>query len=516
MESAATATLSPPKPQFTHGGRTATTLHLPIKGESHAEPAAKAIAESKKGKGLEPHRRTRTPSPNVATSSFSRLAFFSRKKHANGTLAENNEKEKKTLRKGPAGGAIVKNRNASSEVFGSVSSQSLATEESRFGISLSLIAFQDQPQNISWSLPMLRIPYLALGAHRPSKSNDSESPTMKSTLTFRKSTHRLRSSPGNPLKLPQHINTSGYASSPMTSFDTSVMSDASHFELQREISHEAKSSHLAPEKLVKRSRSPRKWNLFGSVEPVEKKPLDFYAMKDSSDQEDSEPMDVQNVLRFAEVYGKSPSVVGTPELPQGTPEMRSSTNSPVWLAKPAQPPSRESIDTKIKPQLPVLQQTLMSKKSTLQLPSTSTTAGRRSRLPQVGRIPKVVRHRTEHVSPMSFSRLLRASMQLASENLEVYDPESIAKGPSTSRPSTPVTDLTTDGSTAGSTNNLSSRDSNPPASSRVEKEFLAFSPCKDSEETIDTSSASCSGTLAFSGSAAVISQPDDPPDEDEV
>ncbi|RKK26532.1 hypothetical protein BFJ66_g17077 [Fusarium oxysporum f. sp. cepae] len=262
MESAATATLSPPKPQFTHGGRTATTLQLPIKGESHAEPTAKAIAESKKGKGLEPPRITRTPSPNVATSSFSRLAFFSRKKHANGTLAENNEKEKKTLRKGPAGGAIVKNRNASSEVFRSVNSQSLATEESRFGISLSLIAFQDQPQNIPWSLPMLRIPYLAPGAHRPSKSNDSEGPTMKSTLTFRKSTHRLRSSPGNPLKLPQHINTSGYASSPMTSFDTSVMSDASHFELQREISHEAKSSHLAPEKLVKRSRSPRKWNLF--------------------------------------------------------------------------------------------------------------------------------------------------------------------------------------------------------------------------------------------------------------
>ncbi|EXK77523.1 hypothetical protein FOQG_17766 [Fusarium oxysporum f. sp. raphani 54005] len=87
---------------------------------------------------------------------------------------------------------------------------------------------------------------------------------------------------------------------------------------------------------------------------------------------------------------------------------------------------------------------------------------------------EVVRHRAEHVAPMSFSRPFRASMQLTSENLEVYDPESIAKGPSTSRPSTPVPDLTTDGSTAGSTNNLSSRDSNPPASSRVEKDFLAF------------------------------------------
>lgn len=586
-ESAATAALSPPKPQYTHGGRTASTSQLPIKGELYAQPAAKATAESKKGKGLEPPRMTSTPSPNVATSSFSRFPFFSRKKHANGTLAEKNEKEKKILRKGPvagtghegygrigaskrrsgsisnmtrnspgsqttqeprssndsffadrvnpvviAGGAIIENRNASSEISRSVSSQSLATEESRFGSSQSLATSHDQPRNTLWPSPMSRTPHPAFGARRPSESSDSEGPTMKSTLAFRRSVHRLRSSPDDPLKLPQPINTSGYASSPMTSFDTSVMSDESHFELQREISHEAKSSHPAPKKLVKRPRSPRKWNLFGrstqtqqpkqsekvsaTVKPVEKKPLAFYAMMDSSEQEDSEPMDIQDVLRFAEVYGKSPSVGGTPELPQGTPEMRSSTNSPVRPAEPAQPPRRESIEMKTKPRLPVPQQTLMSKKPTLQPPSTSTTAGRRSRLPQVGRIPKVVSNRTEHVSPMSFSRPFRASMQLAPENLEVYDPESIAKGPSPSRPSTPVPDLTTDGSTAGSTNNLSSRDSNPPALSRVEKEFLAFSPRKDSEGTIGTSSSSCSGILAFSGSTAVIPQPYDPPAEDEV
>ncbi|KAG5790439.1 hypothetical protein H9Q69_010499 [Fusarium xylarioides] len=586
-ESAATAALSPPKPQYTHGGRTASTSQLPIRGEVYAQPAAKTTTESKKGKGLEPPRMTRTPSPNVATSSFSRFPFFSRKKHTNGTQAEKNEKEKKTLRKGPvagtghegygrigaskrrsgsisnmtrnspgsqttqeprssndsffadrvnpvviAGGAVIENRNASSEISRSVSSQSLATEESRFGSTQSLAASQDQPRNTLWPSPMSRTPHPAFGARRPSESSDSEGPTMKSTLAFRRSVHRLRSSPDDPLKLPQPINTSGYASSPMTSFDTSVMSDESHFELQREISHEAQSSHPAPKKLVKRPRSPRKWNLFGrstqtqqpkqsekvsaTVKPVEKKPLAFYAMMDSSEQEDSEPMDIQDVLRFAEVYGKSPSVGGTLELSQGTPEMRSSTNSPVRPAEPARPPRRESIEMKTKPRLPVPQQTLMSKKPTLQPPSTSTTAGRRSRLPQVGRIPKVVSNRTEHVSPMSFSRPFRARMQLAPDNLEVYDPESIAKGPSSSRPSTPVPDLTTDGSTAGSTNNLSSRDSNPPALSRVEKEFLAFSPRKDSEGTIGTSSSSCSGILAFSGSTAVIPQPYDPPAEDEV
>ncbi|KAF6518243.1 hypothetical protein HZS61_002321 [Fusarium oxysporum f. sp. conglutinans] len=107
-------------------------------------------------------------------------------------------------------------------------------------------------------------------------------------------------------------------------------------------------------------------------------------------------------------------------------------------------------------------------------------------------------------------------MQLAPANLEVYDSVSIAKGPSPSRSSTPVPDLTTDGSTVESTNNLSSGDSNPPALSQVEKEFLAFSLRKDSEGTIDTSRSSCSGILAFSGSTAVIPPPYDPPAEDEL
>jgi hypothetical protein len=185
---------------------------------------------------------------------------------------------------------------------------------------------------------MSRTPHPAFGDRRHSQSGDSEDPTMKSTLAFRRSVHRLRSSPDDPLELPQPTNTSVCASSPMTSFDTSFMSDESHFELQREICHEAKFSHPAPKKLVKWPRSPRKWNLFGrstqtqqpkqsekvsaTVKPVEKKPLAFYAKMDSSEQEDSEPMDIQGVLRFAEVYGKLPSVNGTPELSQGTPEMR--------------------------------------------------------------------------------------------------------------------------------------------------------------------------------------------------
>ncbi|KAI3567976.1 hypothetical protein IWW34DRAFT_905794 [Fusarium oxysporum f. sp. albedinis] len=483
-ESAATAALSPPTPQYSYGGRTASTSQLPIKGELYAQPTAKATVESKNGKGLGPLRMTCTSSSKVVTSSFSHFPFFSRKKHPSVTQDENNDKKKKTLQKGPVAGighkayglisaskgrsgsrfnpvvivkdAIIENRNVSSGISRSVSSHSLATEESRLGSSQSLAFSQDQPRNNLWPSPMLCTPDPAFAARRPSESSDSEGPTMKSTLAFRRPVHRLRSSLDDPLKLPQPINSSDYASSPMTSFDT-------HFELQREISHQAESSHPVPKKFVKRPRSPRRWNLFEAstptqqpkqsdkasaiVKPVEKKSLAHYAIMDSSEQEDSESMDIQDVLRFAEVYGKSPSVGGTSDLSQGTPEMRSSTYSP---------------------------------------------SGESPRLP------------------------FRASMQLAPENLEAYDPESIAKGPSLSRPSTPVPALSTDGSTGGSPSNLSPRDSNLPALSRVEKEFLAFSPCKDSEGNIGTSSSSCSGIFAFSGSTAVIPQPNDSPAEDEL
>ncbi|KAG6988712.1 hypothetical protein FocnCong_v001847 [Fusarium oxysporum f. sp. conglutinans] len=566
-ESAATAALSPPTPQYSYGGRTASTSQLPIKGELYAQPTAKATVESKNGKGLGPLRMTCTSSSKVATSSFSHFPFFSRKKHPSVTQDENNDKKKKTLQKGPVAGIGHKAYgliSASKGRSGSISNTTrnspgsqatqeprcrndsffeagstrwslsktrlsrieiLATEESRLGSSQSLAFSQDQPRNNLWPSPMLCTPDPAFAARRPSESSDSEGPTMKSTLAFRRPVHRLRSSLDDPLKLPQPINSSDYASSPMTSFDT-------HFELQREISHQAESSHPVPKKFVKRPRSPRRWNLFEAstptqqpkqsdkasaiVKPVEKKSLAHYAIMDSSEQEDSESMDIQDVLRFAEVYGKSPSVGGTSDLSQGTPEMRSSTYSPVRPAAPAQPPRRESIEIETKPRLPVPQQTLMSKKPTVQPSLTSTTAGRRSRLPQVGRIPKVVYNHTKHVSSMGFPRPFRASMQLAPENLEAYDPESIAKGPSLSRPYTPIPALSTDGSTGGSPSNLSPRDSNLPALSRVEKEFLAFSPCKDSEGNIGTSSSSCSGIFAFSGSTAVIPQPNDSPAEDEV
>ncbi|KAM5356435.1 hypothetical protein ACJ41O_003081 [Fusarium nematophilum] len=589
-ESGVSGTLSLPNAQLSHGHRTASTSQLPIKGELSSKPAARRPTDPKKAKGTEQPRVTRTPSPQVS-SSFPRFPFFGRKKTADGTQPDkkdkDKDKDKKVIRKGPAagtghegygrvgvarrrsgsisnlvrgspgsqasqetltsndsfladrmnpvviaGGEIIENRNPSSEMSRTDSSQSLAYTQPKAGSSQATSATRQNPRNTLWPSPMSRTPHPDFGSRRPSESSDSDGVTMKSTIAFRRSVQRLRSSPDDPLRLPQPINTSGTTTSPMTSFDTSVMSDESHFELQREISRETNPAHPAPKKLVKRSRSPRKWNLFGrsnqsqpapkqnekvaaTVKVVEKKPIAFYAIMDSSEQEDSEPMDVQEVLRYAEVYGKSPSISGTPELKQGTPEIRSSTSSP---ARSTQPQRQENIQPRDKAKSPLPPPVV--KAPAAQPAPARGNSGRRSRLPQVGRIPKVVSNRPEHVSPKSFSRPFRASMQLPPQNLNVVDPDSIAKGPTPPKPpSTPVPELTTEGSTIGSTNNPSSRGSISGTSqevSRVEKEFLAFSPRKDSDGTIGTSSSSCSGIYSFSGATAIIPQPHDPPVEDEV
>lgn len=578
--------------QLSDSDRVASTSRLPIGGETASRSRSRLNVDQTKTSNTELPRLTRTPSPNVATS-FSRFAFFGRKKvPADGNQTEKKEKEKKKIvRKGPvagtghegygriggtrrrsgsisniprgspgtqssqdnatssdpfladrmnpviiAGGAIVENRNASSELTRTDSYQSLTQDQPKQS-SDSLPAPHQGPRNTLWPSPMSRTPNPAFGYRRPSDSSDSEGITMKSTLAFRRSVQRLRSSPDDPLRLPQPINTSETSNSPMTSFDMSVMSDESHFELQREISRDTKPVQPAPKKLTKRSRSPRKWNLFGrsqnnqnskknepvaaTVKVVEKKPVPFYAMMDSSEQEDSEPMDVREVLRRAEVYGKSPSLSGTPDITQSTPEIPEIPQPSIRTPPQPEQPIRREVPKPTSRARPPLAQPVNQVRPAPQIllpPSTSTEqSGRRSRLPQVGRIPKVV-NRSDHLSPKSFSRPFRASLTLPPRASVVYDAESIAKGPTPPKPSTPMPELTMEGSTIESGTNISSHDSNSavsPEQSR-EKEFIAFSPRKDSHGTIGTSSSSCSAVPSFSEATAVIPNPSDPPAEDEV
>lgn len=581
--------------QFIRAERNASTSHLPLASEygSNLRTATKTEGKQSTIK-KEPPRSTRTPSPHIGGTFNSRFLFFGRKKaSAEGNQPEKKEKEKekaKAGRKGPvagtghegygragairrrsgsisnfvrgspggqssqetlsshdpflaermnpviiAGGEIIENRNNSSDLPRSDSHQSLGQDQPKSS-SESLPSSRQAPRNTLWPSAMERTPYPASTVRRPSDSSDSDGITMQSTLAYRRSVQRLRLSPDNPLRLPQPINTSGGTTSPMTSFDTSVMSDEPSYETRQEVSHDKNPAHPAPRKLVKRTRSPRKWNLFSrsqnqpepkknekvtaTVQAVEKKPVAFYMM-DSSEQEDNETMDVQEVLRRANVYGDLTS-------PDESPEKGQSELTPRNLPQAISTPSRgNSMDQQrslpvdghrqfSEPQLstaPVATKT--------ELPVTGVLrSGRPSRLPQVGRIPKVVSHRPENPLSKSFSRPFRSSLQFPPPVPMVRDTDAAAKATALSKPSTPVPELTMDGSTVGSgTNFSSSRDSVPgrsPKTSRVEKEFLAFSPRKNSEGTIGTSSSSCSGLYSFADATAIIPNPDDPPAEDEV
>ncbi|KAK7212940.1 hypothetical protein V2G26_020118 [Clonostachys chloroleuca] len=123
-----------------------------------------------------------------------------------------------------AGGEIIENRNTSSELSRTESNQSLALSQKSFdsvsGPGDATISRPDVPNS-------LRVPRLGPRSRRPSESSDSDSGSVRPTLAYRRSAHKLRVSPDSPISLPQPIITSARAPSPMTSFDTSIMSDES-------------------------------------------------------------------------------------------------------------------------------------------------------------------------------------------------------------------------------------------------------------------------------------------------
>lgn len=553
--------------------RNASTSQLPA-GRTSSDVNLTSSSNLKKLEVPEASQAARTPSPSVSSSSF-RFPFFGRKKTpVDSPPKEKKEKDKKAatlVRKGPAagtghegygrvgairrrsgtgnlakaashgnqfsqeslvsndsffadrmnpvviaGGEVVENRNASAELSRTESNQSLMSMNSKAGTEFSTTS-RNESRAGHRQAGGVSGPQLRPTTRRPSDSSDSDGVGMKSTLAFRRSVQRLRSSPDNPIRLPQPINTSGVASSPMTSFDTSVMSDESLFEAEVP----AQLRNVGPKKLTKRTRSPRKWNLFGRSQnqkatkkaeetpppaPAEdkKSAVAFYTMMDSSEQEETEKFDIQQVLRNADVYPE-PANHSTPELS-------------------ATPFQEEQIDLAPPPPLQKFYHDPVPQPQTQVYPPPPTAtlrSGRPSRLQQVGRIPKVVSNRPDHrASPKSFSRPFRASLHAPPQPSDYYDPESIAKGPSPPRAEpvdlgdvddTPLEDIV---STPIEVPFEEQQRRPSPIIDQGGKEFLRFSPRKNSDGTVGTSSSS--GAQTFTGATAVIPQPEDPLAEDEV
>jgi hypothetical protein len=211
-------------------------------------------------------------------------------------------------------------------------------------------------------------------------------------------------------------------------------------------------------------------------------------MMDSSDQENDDPMDINDILRDAEVIDLNKV------------RSNSSTRQPVVI-HPVEPKV-------LKSQAPstVVTSPKSNPQEVMSVPSPGAMnerSGRPSRLPQVGRIPKVVTARPQQTSPKSFSRpFARVSMIQSVPMLDVIDRESIAVGPSPQRSPSPPTEM--EPSTAV--------EPEPQLSPEQQQAFFVISPRKDSNAT----SSSCSEPLSLVNVTAVVPEKDAALEEDEV
>ncbi|KAM7212403.1 hypothetical protein V8F06_012204 [Rhypophila decipiens] len=465
-----------------------------------------------------------------------------------------------------AGGEVIENRNTSSELYRTESNQSFSygrpSVESRNSSQVSLSS-REGARHTLWPSPFPRpaTKTPSIGSRRPSDSSDSEAPAFKSSLAVRRSMQRLKSGEQEPRRIPKPIVTRAQVISPsITSADASIMSDDSVFVPSVELGVRSKEADgaPAPKKLLKRARSPRKWNFFSrshSQPAVEKmvdekppnavavaaavkvappsKPVPFYAIMDSSEQEDSDAPDVEQMLRGAK--GKAPLL--NPQTTEVQKRMSAITRAPAASA-PAilEDPAPQQIAPRkhhhappvsfprplLSPPQPVSVPGPSKRTAPAPAPAPPKPAGRPSRLPQVGRIPKVVSARAEQISPKSFSRPFhRLSYQAPILTVDDQDSQFVAKGPSPPKPSTP--ELTQDGSTTTTGTNASTFVFNPeteatPVDSleKPHEEFLSFPPRKDSQSTTTTTTSSSGALFAYANATAVVPDRHTPLAEDEI
>lgn len=343
---------------------------------------------------------------------------------------------------------------------------------------------------------------------RPSDSSDDG--YRQNTLALRRSIQRLGNSAAT-LDLPRPLNIPSVGDSPsLTSLDASVMSDDSRFESEAE-TRGRKNQLAKPKKLEKRPKSPTKWNLFQRSKPVVKtatpalaviigravpKLLPHYALMDSSDdQKEADAMVLEDLLRENDVVSLSNEELDELQFGHDQENMRRIENLRMNVPSPvfSLPPLFSSPEPIIIPELAKKELHLVKE----------TAPIRPSRLPQVGRIPKVISARPETTSPRSFSRPFARLSIAHPRELLVADKQSLGLGPSPPKPSAPepVANITVHRVSADSKSE----------STASHHDFLAFSPRQNSAAT-----TSSSGGLSFIDTTAMIPAKDAELEMDEV
>lgn len=424
------------------------------------------------------------------------------------------------------GGEIIENRNASSELSRTESNTSLLLGRPSMDSKGSSNLSQEVSRTTLWPSALPKEPTKRASAiaipkgRRPSDSSDDG--IGKSSLAFRRSVQNSSSA----LNLPRPLKFTGGASPSITSLDASILSDESHLDMKSELEKARKVQTTKPKKLEKRPRSPRKWNFFHRSQPTPKPDpqpalqvtvaksvpksaaMPHYAMLDSSDeQQELEAFDLEDILRDADVVSLSNEELDLLQFGEIKENNRGSEEVQFDMIVP---PDSNTLPTYSSPE-PV--------QITPELPQTDlhlvkeTAPSRPSRLPQVGRIPKVISARPEATSPKSFSRpFARLSIVQPLLMPQVVDKDSVGLGPSPPKPSTPEPiETRLPYSEMENVSRQSSGDSRSESTRVSHQDFLAFSPRKNSEAT-----TSSSGGLSLLGITAVIPEADAALEEDEV
>ncbi|KAF8849073.1 hypothetical protein BDZ45DRAFT_246545 [Acephala macrosclerotiorum] len=441
------------------------------------------------------------------------------------------------------GGEIIENQNASSELTRTESNTGLPPlDRSRPSLELKGSGLSHEVSRTTlWPSAMpkentKRVSAITRKGRRTSDSSDDG--VGKSSLGFRRSV--LNNSTGT-LNLPRPLNFENMGVSPsMTSLDASILSNESLME-KAEIGTARKGMLTKPKKLEKKPKEPRKWNFFHRSQPSKPQPepmpamqvavgkapakaVPHYALLDSSDDQlDPDSANLEDLLRDAEVVAMSNEELDalqfghfkekirrkeqldnlvTPDLPEPIPmqEPRMETPPPVIFSSP------EPMQMPERPKTPPPTDLHLTQEPARVRPS---------RLPQVGRIPKVISARPETTSPKSFSRpFARLSTVQPILTPLVIDTQSVAVGPSPPKPSTPEPQNDPQPEVAAVPRLRQESTDSKSESTASHRDFLAFSPRKNSEAT--TSSSGGLSGLSFAATTAVIPAPDDPLEEDEM
>ncbi|KAI1130932.1 hypothetical protein F5Y10DRAFT_275789 [Nemania abortiva] len=427
-----------------------------------------------------------------------------------------------------AGGEVVENHNNGSHLIRTQSNQSIPWSrpslDSRSLSAASPSTIEDNRQTL-WPSPIISE---TINSRRPSENSDAEESTMKSTLAYRRAARGIEPQDNAPFSIPKAINTRAPS---VASMATTIHTDDSFPDIQREQSHIVPKVNEPAKTLTKRAKSPRKWTLFGrsqtnlaskkeaesisaTVQPSVNKPPAFYTIMDSPKREDVDDGQGMNPMPH-EIEGLPAAYM---QMDYDRRPSTSSVTSQTTRSRPEKDITNvNSRTTGTIPQMWRLD-TRQEHRRVEQKPTGSST-GRPSRLPQVGRIPKVVASRPEQTSPKSFSRPFnRISIQLPPLPSTQADQDSIAKGPSPPESVAPTSIET--GSPRGSIpytgsnkNGTSHNDSS--MLGQPGQEFLAFPPCENPEST-ESSESSLSDRLGYVAHIARVPEPSAPFGEDEV